>query len=107
MEFINFCDRNRILLAIYPPHSTHTLQPLNVCVFKPLSTAYSNQLSAFLQNSQGLASIAKRDFFSLFWGAWVNTMRQPLILRAFEATGISPLDPTTILKRFNQAEPPD
>jgi hypothetical protein len=34
-------------------------------------------------------------------------MRQPLILRAFEATGISPLDPTTILKRFDQAKPPE
>jgi hypothetical protein len=107
MDFIDYCDRNRILLAIYPPHSTHTLQPLDVCVFKPLSTAYSNQLSAFLQNSQGLALITKRDFFYLFWGAWVNTMRQSLILRAFEATGISPLDPTTILKRFDQAEPPE
>jgi hypothetical protein len=25
MEFINFCDANMILLAIYPPHSTHSL----------------------------------------------------------------------------------
>jgi hypothetical protein len=107
MDFIDYCDRNRILLAIYPPHSTHTLQPLDVCAFKPLSTAYSNQLSAFLQNSQGLASIAKRDFFTLFWIAWIDTIRRPLILRAFEATGISPLDPTTILKRYDQAELPE
>ncbi|PVH92752.1 hypothetical protein DM02DRAFT_477238, partial [Periconia macrospinosa] len=74
-------------------------------VFKPLSTAYSNELSAFINNSQGLALIAKRDFFHLFWKAWVNTMRQPLILRAFEATGISPLNPTTILNRFDQPQP--
>jgi hypothetical protein len=25
MSFIDYCDRNRILLAIFPPHSTHTL----------------------------------------------------------------------------------
>ena len=25
MDFIEYCDRNRILLAVYPPHSTHTL----------------------------------------------------------------------------------
>lgn len=105
MDFIDYCDQNRILLAIYPPHSTHTLQPLDVCAFKPLSTSYSNGLSAFLYNSQGLASIAKRDFFSLFWEAWTNTIKQPLILRAFEATGISPLNPTIILNRFNQPQP--
>ena len=43
MEFIDYCDDNKILLAIYPPHSTHTLQPLDVAMFKPLSTAYSRQ----------------------------------------------------------------
>jgi hypothetical protein len=40
MDFINYCDQNKILLAIFPPHSTHTLQPLDVVMFKPLSTAY-------------------------------------------------------------------
>ena len=48
MDFINYCDWNRILLVVLPPHSTHTLQPLDVCMFKPLSTAYSGELSAFL-----------------------------------------------------------
>jgi hypothetical protein len=32
-EFIYFCDSNRILLAIFPPHSTHSLQPLDVVLF--------------------------------------------------------------------------
>ena len=35
MDFIDYCDQNKILLAVYPPHSTHTLQPLNVALFKP------------------------------------------------------------------------
>jgi hypothetical protein len=100
MDFINYCDKNRILLAIFPPHSTHTLQPLDVCVFKSLSAAYSAELSAFLYRSQGLAPVAKRDFFSLFWNAWQSSITQPLVLRAFEATGISPLNPEAILKRF-------
>lgn len=65
MDFINYCDQNRILLAILP-HSTYTLQPLDVCVYRPLSAAYSNEIAAFLHRSQGLVSIAKRDFFGLF-----------------------------------------
>ena len=42
---INFCDSNQILLAIYPPHSTHTLEPLDVALFGPLGKAYSNELN--------------------------------------------------------------
>jgi transposase len=32
MDFINYCDTHRIILAILPPHSTHTLQPLDVVI---------------------------------------------------------------------------
>jgi hypothetical protein len=70
MDFINYCDRNKILLAIFPPHSTHTLQPLDVVMFKPLSTAYSKELTTHLHNGQGLSVIKKSNFFPLFWKAW-------------------------------------
>jgi hypothetical protein len=67
MDFISYCDQNKILLAIFPPHSTRTLQPLDVVLFKPLSIAYSAALSSHLHSSQGLLRITKGDFFSLFW----------------------------------------
>jgi hypothetical protein len=69
MDFIEYCDQHKILLAIFPRHSTHTLQPLDVCMFKPLSQAYSDELSVFLERSQGLLPIKKGDFFPLFWKA--------------------------------------
>jgi hypothetical protein len=68
-DFIDYCDTHRILLAVLPPHSTHTLQPLDVVMFKPLSTAYTHHLTLHLQTTQGLVSIKKGDFFPLFWGA--------------------------------------
>jgi len=40
-EFIDYCDRLKILLMVFPPHSTHTLQPLDVGLFKPLSTRFT------------------------------------------------------------------
>ena len=48
MDFIKYCDDNRILLAIFPPHATHTLQPLNICMFKPLATAYLAALANYM-----------------------------------------------------------
>jgi hypothetical protein len=67
MEFIDFRDQNKILLAVCPPHSTHTPQPLDVALFKHISTAYSNEVSAFMERSQRLSSMSKRDFFPLFY----------------------------------------
>jgi hypothetical protein len=102
MDFIEYCDRNRILLAVYPPHSTHTLQPLNVVMFKPLSSAYSAQVASFMERCQGLTSISKRDFYPMFITAWEASFKKATILKAFEVTGLSPFNPEVILKRFNQ-----
>jgi hypothetical protein len=82
-EFIEFCDANRILLAILPPHSTHSLQPLDVVLFSPLSRNYTTELNRSLQRSQGITRITKRDFFRIFWAAWSSTMRRDIILKSF------------------------
>jgi hypothetical protein len=34
---IDHCDAHKIPLMVYPPHSTHTLQPLDVVCFKPFA----------------------------------------------------------------------
>jgi hypothetical protein len=100
MEFINYCDHHRILLIILPPHSTHTLQPLDVVLSKPLSQAYSNKLTNHLHKAQGLIPIKKGDFFPLFRSAWISSFTGNRILKAFEATGIWPMDTNVILRRF-------
>ena len=43
-RFLDYCDENRILVLVYPPYATPTLQPLDVSCFKPLSQSYSNEL---------------------------------------------------------------
>jgi hypothetical protein len=83
MAFVRFCDRNKIMIAVYPPHSTHTLQPLDVVCFSPLAGNYSKALTEHLHNAQSLVPIKKGDFFRLFWDAWVNTFTKKLILSAF------------------------
>ena len=101
MDFINYCDSHRIILAILPPHSTHTLQPLDVVMFKPLSSAYSKALSDHFLTTQGLIPINKTDFFPLFWQAWISSFKKHTILKAWEAKGIWPQAAERVLKRFN------
>ncbi|KNG52875.1 pogo transposable [Stemphylium lycopersici] len=57
-------------------------------------------LMGYLQDSQGLLNLTKGNFFPLFWRAWVNVFKPPLIKKSFEATGIYPANPDVILKKF-------
>jgi hypothetical protein len=102
MDFINYCNDNKILLAVFPPHATHRLQHLDVGMFKPLSSAYSTELARYLQASQGLLDISKGGFFPLFWRAWNSTFKPLATKRSFEATGIHPPNPEVILRRFRK-----
>jgi hypothetical protein len=104
--FIEYCDNHRILLLIFPPHATHTLQPLDVVCFKPLSQNYSNEVEHRQFEARGNGSVTKADFVSLFWPAWVNTFTKSLVLKAFEATGIHPPNADVILDRFKTTTPP-
>ncbi|KAF2829195.1 hypothetical protein CC86DRAFT_258656, partial [Ophiobolus disseminans] len=75
--------------------------PLDVVLFKPLSTAYSTELTSHLHRSQGLIPITKGDFFPLFWRAsWQSSITPEIVLKAFESTGIWPIDLEVILKCY-------
>ena len=51
LPFIDYSDTNRILLAVFPPHSTHRLQPLDIGLFSPLATYYSQAIDRLLAES--------------------------------------------------------
>jgi hypothetical protein len=98
MAFINYCDQNRILLAVFPPHATHTLQPLDVVMFKSLSANYPTALEQYMDQSLGILPVAKRDFFTLFWDGWVNTFIESRVLKSFSATvTVTTVVPLTLL----------
>jgi hypothetical protein len=93
IEFVEYCDENRIILGMFPPHSTHRLQPLDVGIFSPLAMAYSNKLGQLIQSSNGFATLTKRNFWKLFKSAWIQTLSYHDIRSAFIGTGISSLNP--------------
>jgi hypothetical protein len=105
IEFITFCVERRILVLIFPPHSTQTLQPLDVACFSPLAQAYTKALGIRLQKQQNIVGFKKRNFFSIFWEAWKSSFTKELVQRAFEVVGIEPVNPSVILDRFNKSNP--
>ena len=102
MKFIEFCHQNKILLPIFPPRATHTLQPLDVCLFRPLSRAYSDELARFMYACQKFSAFFKRDFFRLFWKAWEVSLTAENILAGFEATGLLPFHPDRVIIKFSK-----
>ena len=100
MQFLNWCEQHRILVAVYPPHSTHRLQPLDVGCFAPLATFYSQALDHLIRQSQGRTTISKRDFFSIFWPAFQRAFSEKNICSAWSKTGIWPFRPEEVLEIF-------
>jgi len=105
MRFLNWCLQHKILIACYPPHSTHRLQPLDVSCFAPLASYYSQGLDDLIRKSEGHTRIKKRDFFSIFWSAFTQAFRKDFIKSAWSKTGIWPWNPEEVLRSFPKQQP--
>jgi hypothetical protein len=97
MDFLDRCDRLKILVLILPPHSTHKLQPLDCGNFLPLATYYSQGITAVLTNSEGETSMTKRMFFGIFKSAFVKAFSEENIRSAWLKTGLWPYNPDLVL----------
>jgi hypothetical protein len=105
MDFITFCDGNKIILAVFPLHTTHKLRPHDMVLYGPLSGAYNRKLTTHLHNSQGLLALKKGDFFLLFWDAWTLSFTTENIISSFKHTGINPMDLEVVLKQLQNSTP--
>jgi hypothetical protein len=99
MRFLDWCKANRILVAAFPPLSTHRLQPLDVFLFSPLATYYSQELDRWIHNCQGLVSITKRHFWKLFWVAYNKAFTKNNINSGWKKTGLHPFNPDIVLNQ--------
>jgi hypothetical protein len=97
MKFLNWSHKHRILVAVFPPHLTYRLQPLDVSLFSPLSTYYSQELNDLICKSQDLSSLTKHNFFHLFWAAYDKAFTRDNILSGWVDTGLNPLSPGIVL----------
>lgn len=102
ITFLDWCDAHRIIVAVFPSHSTHRLQPLDVSLFGPLSQAYSNQLIDFFAATQGLVGISKREFWANFLPAFKASFTEANIESAWKSTGLLPWDPEVVYKQVRR-----
>ena len=102
MAFLDWCHHHRILVLIFPPHSTHRLQPLDVTCFRSIAQLYSKYLNEWLTTTQGLVGMGKRDFWRIFKPAFDGAFRSEVIESGFKQTGLWPLDPDQVLQHVDR-----
>lgn len=98
LEIIEYCMQPHVNIHIIclPAHSTHILQPMDVGVFGPLSRAYKKEVSAWCRDpTNGRMSFSA--FLLLYHRARETAITNRNVQRAFEATGLVPLNPRVVL----------
>ncbi len=63
-EFLSYCEDHKIIPFGLPSHTTHLLQPLDVCVFQPLKHWHSKAVNRAVQMSDEIFS--KVEFLTAF-----------------------------------------
>ena len=106
LEFIDLCDKRRIVLLVLPPHSTHRLQPLDVSLFSPLARYYTNRLNIFISTAYGHINMCKRTFWGVFLPAWKQAFSASNIASGWSKTGIFPYNPQTVLSQITKPKAP-
>ncbi|OCK98156.1 DDE-domain-containing protein [Cenococcum geophilum 1.58] len=104
MQFIKYCEAHKIVALCLPPHSTHRLQPLNIGVFGPLARAYKKHL--YNSALYGALSITKLEFLQYYQAARNKAISLTNIASAWRATGLIPLNPSTVISKIQPKTPP-
>lgn len=100
MRFLDYCFERKIMVAVFPPHSTHRLQPLDVSLFSPLATAYTSLLGKWIHDTQLSVRFSKREFFALFWPAFEQAFTRSNIESGWRKTGLWPRDSSLVLDKI-------
>ena len=80
-----------ILMISLPPHTSHRLQPLDLCFFKPLKTYYYQELEKWLRIHPGRA-VLQYQISQLFECAYGKATSCNIALNGFRKAGIHPLN---------------
>jgi hypothetical protein len=104
MKFLTWCEQHKVFIAVYPLHSTHRLQPLDVSLFSPLATYYSQELDSWIHKTQDLCRLSKREFWGLFHPAWNRAITSKNILSGWKKTGLQPLNAEEVIQQIQLQE---
>jgi len=98
-DFKDYCLEHKILTLCMPAHSSHILQPLDVVCFSPLKLKYSQRIRDLARRR--VFHINKEGFLPAFKLAFFDVFREENCRKAFEASGLIPLNAAEVLDRLD------
>lgn len=91
LEAWEFCQNQGIVKVSLPPHTSHRLQPLDVCYMKPFKTAFDTACNAWMTAHPG-QKLLQSDVSGLINTANSRACTPATAGNGFPITGIFPLD---------------
>ena len=92
---VEFCINHKIILYCFPPHASHVMQPLDICVFGPLKKLWNTALNNFKIKYNQVMN--RTMFFTVFDEAWeACKTNKANIVSGFKKSGLIPLDPDAL-----------
>ena len=86
---INIAEENGLNSLTFPPHCSHRLQPLDICLFGPFKTFYYRFCDSWMMSNSGQL-ISIYEVAELAGSAFVKAFNPENITSAFKISGIFP-----------------
>ena len=103
-EFLEYCEYHNIIPFTFPSHTTHLLQPLDVCIFQPLKHWHAEAVNQAI--STGDESFSKVEFLAAFNTFRTKAFKPKTIISSWKHTGMIPYNPEIVLQKVRDSLPP-
>lgn len=105
MRIIDLAIENNIKLIKFPSHLTDLLQPLDVCVFKPVKSKWYDMLVAhgISRMGRGEIKVQKPEFGALLKEVW-QLITSKNVTSGFNCTGLFPFNKEMIKESWFQGD---
>ncbi|UKZ89691.1 uncharacterized protein TrAFT101_012021 [Trichoderma asperellum] len=104
LDFMEYCIKFDIIVAVFPSYSTHILQPLDVGVFHPLKLAHKKILRQKLLFQDNVV-FTQTDFLTAFRAMYDEGFTRSNIISGFKETGIFPPNAQpSVMRVFSQQQ---
>jgi hypothetical protein len=98
IQFVRYCEMEKILVLRLPPHSTHFLQPLDVVIFQQWKHWHAEAIDHAVRH--GVGDFDKQTFLSNIESIRQATFKEGSIKSAFRKCGFVPFRPNLVIREI-------
>lgn len=99
LQFVRFCELEKVILLRLPAHSTHFLQPLDVVIFQQWKHWHAEAIDRAVR--QGVGEFDRQTFLASIESIREATLKEGNIKSAFRKCGFVPFRPALVLQQIS------